>query len=140
MAETQALGDRPSLQSRVAAEVRAWRGRLNLSQADVGRILGISQGQISARMRGQMEFSLSEVERLAEAFGIDPGELLGYASPVPARPTPSLRSALTGKVDVTTHDRRLRPGPRHAAGRRRPTLSLPTPGGLRALRLVGAGI
>lgn len=64
------------LRDRVVAEVRAWRGRLGLTQGDLGRILGISQAQISARMRGQMEFSLSEVEALAAAFGVDPTDLM----------------------------------------------------------------
>lgn len=79
----QAGSDR--LRDRVVAEVRAWRGRLGLTQGDLGRILGISQAQISARMRGQMEFSLTEIESLARAFGIEPTELMPPASRAPKR-------------------------------------------------------
>lgn len=71
-----------SLGTRVAAEIRAWRGRLNMSQAEVGRILGLSQGQISARMLGKVEFSLSEIERLAEAWSISVYDLLGQPDAV----------------------------------------------------------
>lgn len=54
------------LRARVAAEIRAWRGRLNLSQAQLGEILGLSQGQVSARLLGKVAFTLDEVELLAQ--------------------------------------------------------------------------
>ena len=82
MAEIHAMGGPGSgLSARVAGEVRAWAGRLSLSQKEIGRILGVTQGQVSARMRGNMEFSLSDIEKLAEAFGIEPLDLI---APEPA--------------------------------------------------------
>lgn len=66
----------PPLRERAAAEVRAWMGRTRMSQRDLAELLGVSQTQVSARMRGQMEFSLTELEMLADAWGIDVLELL----------------------------------------------------------------
>lgn len=113
MAQTQAVATKqPRLSERVAAEVRAWRGRLNLSQAELGRILGVTQTQISARLRGQMEFSLSEIETLARAFDVHPAELMGYQTP--NGPTPGERAMgggrffvapATGLEPVTCRDR-----------------------------------
>lgn len=65
------------LRDRVAAEARAWRGRLNITQVEIARALNLSQPQVSARMRGHVAFSLEEVEVLADLFGIEPAELLG---------------------------------------------------------------
>lgn len=53
----------PGLTERVAAEVRALRGRHSVSQAELGRILGLSQPQVSARLRGRTPFTLSAVVR-----------------------------------------------------------------------------
>ena len=76
MANIYPLPSTERLADRVVSEVRAWRGRLNLTQSELGRIIGVGQTGISDRMRGKMEFSLTEIESLAVAFGIDPVELM----------------------------------------------------------------
>ncbi|HTY35405.1 helix-turn-helix transcriptional regulator [Mycobacterium sp.] len=53
------------LRFRVAAEVRAWRARRQMTQAQLGRALGLSQPQMSAKLRGLQPISLDETERLA---------------------------------------------------------------------------
>lgn len=88
--------DGPGLAATVAAEVRAWRGRLNLSQSDLGRILGVTQTQISARLRGAMEFSFSEIETLAQAFGVSPAELMGFGPQTNNSPPPGIPRATGG--------------------------------------------
>ena len=75
------------LESRVRDEVNALRGRFRVSQATLGRVLGVTQSQMSARLRGAVPLTLGEVEVLAEFFGTTPGYLLGYESaPRPVGP------------------------------------------------------
>lgn len=69
------------LRARVAAEVRAWRARLRITQKEMGLLLGLSQASISARMNGAAAFTIDELEVLAERFGCDPADLLAAAGP-----------------------------------------------------------
>ena len=39
----------------------------HISQAMLGRILGVNQSQVSARLRGAIRWSLDDVDRLADA-------------------------------------------------------------------------
>lgn len=81
MAQTKTAPTRGAWSQRAAAEVRAWRARLGLSQMDVAAILGLSQPQISARLSGKIPFQLDELEALAGAWGISELELLGSHVP-----------------------------------------------------------
>lgn len=74
-----------ALRLRVAAEVRAWRGRMGVTQAQLAQVLNVSQPSISAKLRGKTPFDLDEIERLAAFFGITPAHLLGspHGGPVP---------------------------------------------------------
>lgn len=59
-----------SLTHRVAAEVRAEMARQRFSQRKVAEILGISQPQVSQRLRGEIAFNTRELEMLAIAFRV----------------------------------------------------------------------
>lgn len=59
-----------SLTDRVVTEVRAEMARQRVSQRKVGEILGISQPQVSARLRGEIAFNTIELGLLAEAWGV----------------------------------------------------------------------
>lgn len=48
-----------------------------MSQADIARLLGISQASVSDRLNGKSLFTLDELDVLAEAFDIDVAELVG---------------------------------------------------------------
>lgn len=50
------------LRTRVAAEVRAWRGRLQISQTAMAKTLSLSQASISDRLNGKSAFTLDEIE------------------------------------------------------------------------------
>lgn len=50
--------------------------RRMLRSKDLVPVLGVSQPQISARLRGDIEWSLTEIEILADYFGEDPSVLL----------------------------------------------------------------
>ena len=55
-----------TFQDDVAAEVRAELARRMISGREVGRALGWTQYYIAARLRGGIEFSLSDLEKIAE--------------------------------------------------------------------------
>lgn len=55
---------------RAAAEVRAEVARQRKPQREIADILGMSQAAASRRLLGQVEFSLSELTRLAEVLGV----------------------------------------------------------------------
>lgn len=51
-------------QTAVSREVRRWMAENRLSQAQVGAVLGVSQVQVSARLRGVTNWSLDDLDRL----------------------------------------------------------------------------
>ena len=76
----------------VAEEVRSMMGRKQLRGADLARTLGISQPQISYRVRGKVAWSLDELDELAGLFGCDVRDLLPQHES--GRPTLSKRHGL----------------------------------------------
>jgi len=60
----------------VAATLRAERGVAGLSQADVERLTGITRSSYRFYELGTREPSLTQLARIAEAFGISPGRLV----------------------------------------------------------------
>lgn len=68
------------LAAAIAANIRAQMARNGLYQFEVGLALGLSQAQISERLRGRVEFRLSEIERLAGLFGCSITDLLAMPS------------------------------------------------------------
>lgn len=83
------------LDRRVRDEVNALRGRFRVSQQALGRALGVTQTQMSARLRGHVPLTLGEVEVLAAFFGTTPGYLMGYENaPRPVGPGGGLGYAI----------------------------------------------
>jgi transcriptional regulator with XRE-family HTH domain len=58
------------VKQRVAAEVRAEAGRRRVSQREIAAVLGISQGAVSKKMAGEVRFSVSDLLKLAEVWGV----------------------------------------------------------------------
>jgi len=85
---------RPSgLRLAAAEEVRALMGRRRMSQTALADVLGVTQTQVSKRLRGVIPFDIDEIERLAEYFGVDPADLLGSSGRRPSGPgQPSVSS------------------------------------------------
>jgi len=50
--------------------------RHKITQAQLGEILGLPQQQISARMLGKVNFSVSDLVAMSNHFNCTPGELL----------------------------------------------------------------
>lgn len=79
--------DQTDLNDKVAAEVRAALGRFQLKQLDLAAVLGVTQTQVSRRLRGEVPFTLRDVDAIAEWFSTSPAVLLGYANePQPRKP------------------------------------------------------
>lgn len=55
-----------SLPADIAAEVRAEISRQKKPQREISDLLGISQQQVSERVRGDVEWRISELVRVAE--------------------------------------------------------------------------
>lgn len=66
---------------RVAAEVRALKGRYNATQTQLAEVLGVAQPAVSKKLKGATPFTLTEIDRLARFFGVHPAELLGGHGP-----------------------------------------------------------
>lgn len=71
---TQTLADH------VTAEIRAEMGRKRWTQRQLAEVLGLSQAQVSERMRGEVEFRMHELELIADALGVPVTQFL----PAPA--------------------------------------------------------
>lgn len=92
-----------ALKERVAEEVRVLMTRHRIKQSDLASVLRISQGQVSARLNGRVEFTVSELEAVARYFGVSPAALLGYAASAPNPDGGGHLSAIRGGVGTSTY-------------------------------------
>ena len=60
----------------VAANVRAEAARRGYNQVRLGKTLGISQGAITKRWRGERPWQLEELDSLATALGVSVADLV----------------------------------------------------------------
>lgn len=67
------------LSSVVTANIRAELARRGIRQVVVAEVLGISQSQVSKRFNGHIDWTLREVDQIAELLGIDPMALIPRA-------------------------------------------------------------
>ena len=70
----------------VAAEIRALLGRYGRTQTDLATRLGMSQSQLSKRLRGAIPFDTDELVKVADYFGVTVGSLFGEATQNAPRP------------------------------------------------------
>lgn len=71
--------------------IREFRIQMNMSQADLGRALGISAQAVSKWETGKSEPDQSTIRRMCEVFDTTPDKLYGYSQ--------QLREAAEGAVD-----------------------------------------
>lgn len=94
--------DAETLNQKVAQELNALRGRHGRTQADLAAVIGVSQSQMSKRLRGRATFTITDIELFAAYFGIKASDLLGYAeSPHPIPPDEG--SSLRGRKDTSPY-------------------------------------
>lgn len=67
----------------IAAEVRAEIARQRRpTQRELGELLGLSQAQVSERVRGDVEWRISELALVADVLGVPITQFLLAAEPV----------------------------------------------------------
>jgi transcriptional regulator with XRE-family HTH domain len=66
--------------SPTAAAVRGALAARRVKQTQVAEKLGISQPAVSKRLSGQRQFSIAEIQLLAEWLDVPVGDLIGRAS------------------------------------------------------------
>jgi transcriptional regulator with XRE-family HTH domain len=99
--------DVPSLYAELGRLVRAHRDRLGLSQADLGRRVGLSRTSITNIERGRQRILVHQLVALANTLEIGPEALLPAAQgEMSAKLDQKLRKHLTGP-DETEWGRRI---------------------------------
>jgi transcriptional regulator with XRE-family HTH domain len=71
----------------VAAEVRAEVARQRISQQVLAEKLAMSEGQVSFRLNGHVEFKVSELLAIAEVLGVPVTRFLPEPAPAAAGTT-----------------------------------------------------
>lgn len=66
----------PTPSASTGANVRAEMARKGYSQAELARMLGMSQTGISKRLRGETPFDVNELARISAVLGVPLGTLL----------------------------------------------------------------
>ena len=69
-----------SLSTQVAANVRAEMARQRKRQADLGEVLGLTQGAVSKRMSGTVALDVDELGKIADFLGIPATTLIEVAA------------------------------------------------------------
>ena len=85
---------RADITSVVTGEIKAEMARRNYRQSDLALALGITQSQVSKRLRGAIPFDVVELDRIAAWLGVPLAVLVGGLgrpgggpdSPVPTEP------------------------------------------------------
>jgi transcriptional regulator with XRE-family HTH domain len=65
-----------TLTTLVAAEIRAWLGRLDLRPAELARRLGENDQWMSSRLKGRTPINVNDLQRVADALGLSVVDLL----------------------------------------------------------------
>lgn len=66
----------PSVDVLVGAAVHQHMWLRRMSQAEMGRALGVSQSVVSKKLRGMTGISLTELMTIGRVLGVDPADLL----------------------------------------------------------------
>ena len=69
-----------SLSTQVAANVRAEMARQRKRQADLGEVLGLTQGAVSKRMSGTVALDVDELGKIADFLVVPATTLIGVAA------------------------------------------------------------
>lgn len=65
-----------SLNDQIRREIRAEMARQGMSQMKLGEALGCAQNAVSRRLTGKVNFSLSEIEQIAEVLDVPVDQLM----------------------------------------------------------------
>lgn len=68
--------DEDPVRTAVAANLRALKAIRRVTDRKIGADLGVSHAWVNDRMRGKTECSASDLQRLADYFGVEPAQLM----------------------------------------------------------------
>lgn len=74
-----AVPAKPTPDQALSATIRSYLAYRQAKQSDLAAALGISQPQVSARMRGEVRWTVAELYAVADFLGVTPGSLLDAA-------------------------------------------------------------
>lgn len=77
------------LTQNVASEVRAEMARQRVSQRQLAEVLDISQPQVSDRLRGEIAFNTTELEKVAKFLRVPVANFLNTPERLPVEQTAS---------------------------------------------------
>lgn len=127
---TKPDGGTATLSADVAAEIRAWMGRLGVNQAELARRLGHNAQWLSVRIspNATVAMNLDEMKRIADALGILVINLLPkYATQRGS--TTEVTTRYPGSAERPTPDRSVRTAPTRAPQPKRRPRAATSPGG-----------
>lgn len=96
----------PTLNERVAEEIRVWIARRNISATELARRAGMTQRSISRRITGEKAIDMDDLQRIATALEVDIADLI----PAPARRETGLRGPSSHATGKPTSSRLLAQG------------------------------
>lgn len=98
----------PPFREQVAAELRAHLARRRLSGRALAKLLDENQTWVSRRLAGQVPLDVDDIQRIAEALGLTPLELLGAPfGPAAHRGTAPLTDRVTDRINLLCSPRGL---------------------------------
>src|SRR4051812_39467240 len=108
------MSNRRSASISLSSDVLAWLLGRGLSQAEVARMLGVSQGYISLVKSRERALTLDHLSAVADALQVPLGAMLVQVSPQPRRGTPEtaelfdvtdrlMRKADAARTAIRTH-------------------------------------
>jgi transcriptional regulator with XRE-family HTH domain len=121
MSITVVPGYRPTLTQRLALEIKVAMVRHSISGRQLATKLGVSQTWISTRLTGATPIDVNDLERIADAIGVTPVDLLAAAEAITSRYLPG-EQVLTTVGEPTP----ARDGVRRPVKLRRPTGARPS--------------
>lgn len=68
----------------LADRIRGLAAERHLTQEDLGKIFGVTRAAVRRRLRGQTDFTASDLQKLAQSFDIPIGALFGETKTSPA--------------------------------------------------------
>lgn len=75
-----ALPAEPTPDDALSAAIRSHLAYRRLTQGDLAEALGVSQTQVSARLRGEVRWSVADLVAVADWLDVHPSQLLGDAA------------------------------------------------------------
>ena len=68
-----------SLNEKIVREIKAEMARQGINQSELGELVGRTQNAISRRLTGKVQFSMGEIEEIAQALDVTVDQLIPRA-------------------------------------------------------------